>query len=247
MLLRRITKHVKDQNWFAVGIDFVIVVIGVFVGLQMSNWNDAQSDRALRSEYLSQLTEDLRADMDEAAETAASHFQRVAAIKDVVEAAGLETPLAEIYNEGVVLKAPTIPKFESDYPYAHNHKISFLPQFELSTETIDALVGNGHFELLRDPQLVQQIQSYYRLLDRARNSEASVLRAHSILSEARYDNGISLFGRTTIDDFAAAVKADQRLAASLETHFMLSGTIWAIMVEVQRDAAALIAAIEEAT
>ena len=31
MLLRRITKHVKDQNWFAVFIDFLIVVVGVFI------------------------------------------------------------------------------------------------------------------------------------------------------------------------------------------------------------------------
>lgn len=46
MLLRRITKHVKDQNWFAVGIDFVIVVFGVFIGIQFANWNDAQSDRS---------------------------------------------------------------------------------------------------------------------------------------------------------------------------------------------------------
>ena len=46
MLLRRVTKHVKDQNWFAVGIDFCIVVIGVFIGIQVANWNEAQADRA---------------------------------------------------------------------------------------------------------------------------------------------------------------------------------------------------------
>ncbi len=39
MLLRRITEHVKAQNWFAVGIDFFIVVIGVFLGIQVANWN----------------------------------------------------------------------------------------------------------------------------------------------------------------------------------------------------------------
>lgn len=44
MLLRRVTKHVKDQNWFAVGIDFIIVVVGVFIGIQVANWNDARSD-----------------------------------------------------------------------------------------------------------------------------------------------------------------------------------------------------------
>lgn len=31
MLLRSITKHVKDQNWFAVFIDFIIVVFKVRV------------------------------------------------------------------------------------------------------------------------------------------------------------------------------------------------------------------------
>jgi hypothetical protein len=42
MLLRSITRHVSDQNWVAVFIDFVIVVVGVFIGLQVSNWNDAR-------------------------------------------------------------------------------------------------------------------------------------------------------------------------------------------------------------
>jgi len=32
VLLRRITKHVKAQDWFAAFIDFVIMVVGVFFG-----------------------------------------------------------------------------------------------------------------------------------------------------------------------------------------------------------------------
>ncbi len=43
MLLRRITKHVKDQNWFAVVLDFAIVVAGVMIALQVANWSEAQS------------------------------------------------------------------------------------------------------------------------------------------------------------------------------------------------------------
>ena len=31
MLLRSLTKHVKDQNWFAVALDFVIVVAGILI------------------------------------------------------------------------------------------------------------------------------------------------------------------------------------------------------------------------
>ena len=40
MRLRRITEHLKTQNWFSVGLDFVIVVFGVVIGIQVANWNN---------------------------------------------------------------------------------------------------------------------------------------------------------------------------------------------------------------
>ena len=62
MLLRKITKHVKEQNWFAIGIDFFIVVIGVFIGLQAANWNAARTDAIREQEIFADLLEDLQAD-----------------------------------------------------------------------------------------------------------------------------------------------------------------------------------------
>ena len=55
MLLRRITIHVKDQNWTAVALDFVIVVVGVFIGIQVANWNDARAERSQEREIVLQL------------------------------------------------------------------------------------------------------------------------------------------------------------------------------------------------
>ena len=40
MLLRRIIEHTNAQNWTAIMIDFVIVVVGVFIGIQVANWNE---------------------------------------------------------------------------------------------------------------------------------------------------------------------------------------------------------------
>lgn len=42
MLRRSLTKHAKDQNWFAVFVDFTIIVVGAFVGIQDSNWNQSK-------------------------------------------------------------------------------------------------------------------------------------------------------------------------------------------------------------
>ncbi len=61
MLLRSVSKHVKDQNWFAVGLDFVIVVFGVFIGIQVANWNETRQQQSLSSHYLQRITDDLDA------------------------------------------------------------------------------------------------------------------------------------------------------------------------------------------
>ena len=42
MLLRHITTHLEDQIWFDIGLDFFIVVIGVFIGNHLGNLNDAR-------------------------------------------------------------------------------------------------------------------------------------------------------------------------------------------------------------
>ncbi len=63
MLLRRITEHIKAQNWFAVGVDFLIVVIGVFIGIQVSNWNEAREDKNRAHAYLERISNDLDADL----------------------------------------------------------------------------------------------------------------------------------------------------------------------------------------
>jgi hypothetical protein len=55
LLLRRITKHVHDQNWFAVGIDFFIVVFGVFLGIQVANWNENRTEDCREQLYLERL------------------------------------------------------------------------------------------------------------------------------------------------------------------------------------------------
>ncbi len=60
MLLRRISKHVREQNWTAIVIDFVIVVIGVFVGIQVSNWNEYVTTQRKAEHFTARLIDDLR-------------------------------------------------------------------------------------------------------------------------------------------------------------------------------------------
>jgi len=59
MILRRIIAHFRKQEWTAVALDFVIVVMGVFVGIQVSNWNAGLADQRRAESYLERLTEEM--------------------------------------------------------------------------------------------------------------------------------------------------------------------------------------------
>ena len=55
MLLRRVIDHVKAQNWTAVVLDFVIVVVGILIAFQVTQWNEARKDRRKEAVYLARL------------------------------------------------------------------------------------------------------------------------------------------------------------------------------------------------
>ncbi|PZO54874.1 MAG: hypothetical protein DCF16_03990 [Alphaproteobacteria bacterium] len=59
MLMRRIREHVTAHNWFAVGIDLVIVVLGVFLGTQVSNWNAERLAHEAGDSYRARIVRDL--------------------------------------------------------------------------------------------------------------------------------------------------------------------------------------------
>lgn len=64
MILRKFTKNITDQNWFAVGLDVLVVITGIFLGLQVTEWNEERSRQTQVKQYLLALKADLRADKE---------------------------------------------------------------------------------------------------------------------------------------------------------------------------------------
>jgi len=60
MILRRIVEHLRLQHWTAVGIELLIVILGVFIGTQVSNWNLERTTNRQAAEFTVHLKEDLR-------------------------------------------------------------------------------------------------------------------------------------------------------------------------------------------
>ncbi|MEM1260850.1 MAG: hypothetical protein AAGH76_00495 [Pseudomonadota bacterium] len=144
MLFRRISKHVKDQNWFAVGIDFAIVVVGVVLGIEVANWSDARADTRLGATYVRQLVEDLETDLANSAAMASYH---AVVLENVVAATKL---LAN-------------PKSDDKALVVAAYRASEITNNPANRETWDQIVSAGHLGLLPQAAFDQGIANYYSI------------------------------------------------------------------------------------
>jgi hypothetical protein len=69
MILRRLSQHIKDQNWFAVALDFFIVVIGILIAFQITNWSTAQQDNLIYEQARTRVIEEANANLSMAQNT----------------------------------------------------------------------------------------------------------------------------------------------------------------------------------
>lgn len=65
MIYKRIAARLRAQDGLAITIELAIVVVGVFLGTQVSNWNQSRLNRAEGHEYRLRLMNDLRANQSD--------------------------------------------------------------------------------------------------------------------------------------------------------------------------------------
>lgn len=159
MLLKRVAEHSKTQNWFAVALDLLIVVVGVFIGIEVANWNSARQDRQEERRYYRQLLVDLRTDLE--------------TFRDTEKLADRYDNAAQLALDRLNGKAP--PEVSRGRMATAIHYGGFIYIPRASRGTYDELVSTGNLRLLRDSNLKSEIARYYGAFDEVRQWD-SLLR-----------------------------------------------------------------------
>lgn len=63
MLPRQLLGSLRERDWVSLGLEVVILVLGVFLGMEVSNWNEDRQNRALGASYLERIEADLEAEL----------------------------------------------------------------------------------------------------------------------------------------------------------------------------------------
>lgn len=149
MLLRRIIEHLKVQNWTAVLLDFLIVVVGVFIGIQVANWNDERQAQVERDTSLDRLHSEAELSVAYVRAVVEQYHRTVDARASVLRNAA-DGNIDAVGQEEIVL--------------AINY-LSFYPPVETPRGVYDEVIAAGHFSNLGDANVREAITRYYSQLE----------------------------------------------------------------------------------
>ena len=171
-ILGRLSKAVREQNWFAVVLELAIVVLGVVIGFQVTGWGQARADAAKERAYLHQLIDDLL-------ETETEVERMHGAWKRQGASAG---KLLRPY------RSSSRPPVDSVLRWMNHINYMNLPTYVTGTAT--ALVETGDLNLIRNDSLRSSITRYLGRIERqigydAANSER--WRTHLTTLSGRVD------------------------------------------------------------
>lgn len=145
MLLRRISKHVKEQNWFAVALDFVIVVVGILLAFQITEWSDRRNERAQEQIWLTRLHGDFGRILEQGNYLTPRMSAQVPALQRVIGH----------------IRSGTPPELEGEF-FEDLKKINQVwVHMELSP-TYSELVATGELSKIRNEMLRKKLAEYRR-------------------------------------------------------------------------------------
>lgn len=165
MFLRRIIDHVSTQNWTAIWLDLIIVVVGVFLGLQVQEWAEERDRRQLETTYTERLHDEV-VDLQETRRYLVDIRAQWAARMRTV------TPLLF----GVVDRLISQEECQS---IALSYIVS-NPTDDLAS--LIELQSSGRLSIFRNEQVSEVLRSYLLTRARARDSQRGISSGMKILS-----------------------------------------------------------------
>lgn len=241
MLLRRITKHVKEQNWFAVGLDFVIVVVGILIAFQITNWSDAHQERQDEQRYLAEIAQDLEADIAEA-QTIQDRALALLGLNELILAS--VAPDYERPEFWIQIDEDVAPgeRFAA-YPYADLSGRAYLTT---SNNTFVELTQSGNISVISNRELIRELTRFYEELNENTTDETNLAYHAEALQSFYRRNGIGIGDRATRDEVIQLAKTDREFLGLIKAGAFFANWQYGMMNRIEEDAVALLATVNAA-
>jgi hypothetical protein len=220
MISRHLAGRLKQQDWVAVGIEFVLVVVGVFLGIQVANWNGDRREKALESSYLARIAQDVRSDSSELDEIIRVSASRMALLNVILpKASGQALPDGFDSARGRVSIEP-VPSYAAPASDSLGFTLFILTPLDGNRSAYETMIATGAIADMRDIGTLRRIQDYYAAVDREIHFETGLEQNRDKLVDAERKVGISPVKPLTADQLSSAFAANPELLATAENYWL---------------------------
>jgi len=146
VIFRRLSEHTRKQNWLAVGLDLIVVIVGIYIGLQADAWMSAKQDRNLEVEYLERLVSDMSESIDAQRSNIRAFDDGTAAIDYIAE----------------LQKSGTFDGFDEKRLILGLNNVGWVAPPATNMITIRELQSTGNISLIRDVAVRMAIGKFER-------------------------------------------------------------------------------------
>jgi len=161
MLMNRLAAHVRKQDWFLVGVEIMIVVVGIFIALQVDGWSQLRKDIALERQYLARMQNEFERLLEAEKSRLRWNDVRLAQgqlIQQVIDNQHLPDDKRRSFEYGLYL-------------------LGVINNARLSWGTVEELRATGNIRLIRDWSLRQHltdVENEFKWSDRYQSESAKI-------------------------------------------------------------------------
>lgn len=151
MILQRMASAIKRQDWFQVTIEVLIVVIGIFLGLQLTDWNEGRKESKAEKVLVNQMLVEAGRAKTEAINYLTEHDQIIHNSSDFI---------------ATLVKDKSC-NFTDQELSTGLVGISAFPPFKFELTVVNELIQSGNTKLIADDDLrlkITEIRSELVLL-----------------------------------------------------------------------------------
>ena len=145
MILHKLADAIRGQNWFTVLIELAVVVVGIFLGLQIDDWNERRKENSLERGYIERLEAEVdaniavyRAAIQRAEETDSLYRDYFDYLRDPAVTSPGESELLEILC-----------------------RVGIQSRLRFDNTVYDELVSTGRLDIIGYIELTRSLKTYW--------------------------------------------------------------------------------------
>jgi cbb3-type cytochrome oxidase subunit 3 len=245
MILQRLGARLRQQDWTAVTIELVLVMAGVFLGIQMSNWNERRKERATEAAYLARIAQDARRDVAQLDEIIRVAAVRKALLNHILPKASGQPLPDEFESARGRVAIERVPPYDSQSRFSPGFSLFILTPLDDNRSAYETMINTGAIAGMTDMAALRKIQDYYAAVDREQHFELNLEQNRDKFVDAQLKAGISPVKAMTVDQLTEAFAANPELLATAQNYWLYTNRHLKLTRELQVQARQLAESLEQ--